>query len=343
MENINSEKQNSRVMDEKKKELEENPSEFFKSYNQYFSQKEFLEIYDGLLEKYRRDFLLRIRAIRPNFREKCIYSVEHLLGQILKENVEQKDYKTFFEYQIYAFLLRYDKLHDDIKEYINNKSETDLYSDDVFLTNMNHLYNLIIDYFEVIQYLEILHEKSPEKQIFINRNIPSNILFRYTYLMANGLLDTSNPAYYSNLAYLIRDSLEIRIKNALGILEIKNNDLPCKITSDVFVNFICKSKKIQMPTSIKKEILRKIFIWANYHIHLGVVLYSWQCLLILDYIRPLFEIGETEHQISIYGSISMEKKYYQEQLQNDLVQYLKKSGNNVTNIVLLKSPECMLV
>ena len=44
MENINSEKQNSRVMDEKKKELEENPSEFFKSYNQYFSQKEFLQL-----------------------------------------------------------------------------------------------------------------------------------------------------------------------------------------------------------------------------------------------------------------------------------------------------------
>ena len=343
MENVNSEKQNSRVMDKKKKELEENPSEFFKSYNQYFSQKEFLEIYDGLFEKYRRDFLLRIHAIRPNFREKCTYSVEHLLGQILKENVEQKDYKTFFEYQICAFLLCYDKLHDEIKEYINNNAETNLYSDEVFLTNMKHIYNLIIDYLEVIQYLEILYGKSPEKQILVKRNISSEMLFRYTNLMANGILAISNPAYYSNLAYLIRDSVEIRIKNALGILEIKNNDIPCKIASDVFVNFICKSKKIQMPISIKKGILRKIFIWANYHIHLGVALYSWQGLLILDYIRPLFGIGKNEDQFIIYGAISMEEKYYQEQLQNDLVQYLKKSGNNVTNVVLSESPECMLV
>lgn len=333
---------NLRYKAQKKKELKRNTLDFFDDYKSFFSQKEFLKIYESHLQNFKDNFLSRIHKLIPNFGNKK-YTVEFLLGQILRERVEKKDCKKFFEYQAYAFLFCYEKEWKEIKQYINSKRMVNLFSDNLFQTKIEHVKKLMIDAMEVIQYLELFYGHNHEQEIIINRKISGTDIFWYTNLMSNGIVDTSNDTYYSNLAYLIRDSLEIRIKNALGIIDIKDNDETCKITSDIFTSFLCTNSNIQIPVSINKSLLEKIFIWTNYHIHLGIRLYNWDFLLILEYISPLFEGGKNNNQISIYGSISMNKNYYQTRLSNDLVQFLTSLGKSVTNVILSKSPECMLI
>lgn len=327
---------------QKRKALKDNPLDFFESYRHYFSEKEFVKIYEIQLISFKENFLSRIHKLISKFGSKK-YTVEFLLGQILRETVEPKDCRKFFEYQAYAFLFCYNKICKEIKDYINNNKTKKIYSDNRFQIKLEHITKLMVDSLEIIQYLELSYGHNPEQQIFINRKISGTDVFWYTNLLANGIIDTSNDTYYANLAYLIRDSLEIRIKNALGILEIKDNAKSCKITSDIFTNFICTNPNVNIPNDINKSILEKIFNWTNYHIHLGIRLYNWEFILILDYISPLFGGGKNEHQVSIYGSISMRKNYYQTQLENDLIQYLINQGKTVTNVVLSKSPECMLV
>lgn len=333
---------NLRYKYKRKKALKQDTLDFFDNYKNYFSQKEFLKIYESHLHIFKERFLYRIHELIPNFGNKK-YTVEFLLGQILRENVEEKDCKKFFEYNAYAFLFCYEKKWKEIKDYINNKRKIDLFSDSLFQTKFEHIKKLMIDALEVIQYLEVFYGHNPEQEILINRKISGTDIFWYTNLMSNGIVDTSNDTYYSNLAYLIRHSLEIRIKNALGIIDIKNNEETCKITSDIFTTFLCTNSNIQLPSSINKSLLEKIFIWTNYHIHLGIRLYNWDFLLILEYISPLFEGGKNNNQISIYGSISMKKNYYQLTLSSDLVHYLTSLGKTVTNVILSKSPECMLI
>lgn len=144
---------------------------------------------------------------------------------------------------------------------------------------------------------------------------------------------------------MLRDSLELRIRNALGIIDISKVDgTPAKISNGDFVDFLFENKNISV-SKLNKTLIKKIFEWCNYHIHRGNVLYEWQLVLSYEYVQPLFKPGETSTQMSIYGSIQMTEDYYTNRLSNELEAFLinKNSENEGIKITLRNKPEALLV
>ena len=88
--------------------------------------------------------------------------------------------------------------------------------------------------------------------------------------------------------------------------------------------------------------MKKIFHWANYHIHNGSVLYSWQFYLINEYLKPLFQSAKNKSQWHISGSISMSQKYYETNLRKDIEEYLRKSNVDFDEILFWDKPEALL-
>lgn len=142
----------------------------------------------------------------------------------------------------------------------------------------------------------------------------------------------------------MRDSIELRIRKALGISQIILNNKPAKISNDDFVDFIFGNENITLP-KIDKGLVKKIFDWCNFHIHKGIVLYEWQLVLIYEYMQPLFASGETATQMHISGAVQMKEEYYKNSLAADLKTFIveKNPKNAGVKVSLLQSPEAMLI
>lgn len=140
--------------------------------------------------------------------------------------------------------------------------------------------------------------------------------------------------------FLIRQAIELRVKNALGINAIFYDFNFLKITPDKFIDFITNHKEIIFP--IKKSILKKIHNWTNHYIHGGIMPEVWKMDLAYQLLKPLFH-GDR----SIYGSIKIDRDYYKFKIENDIKKYLceKDSALKVEKIFIYKTPtpEALLV
>lgn len=316
--------------------------EFFREYKNIVYEESFVELVDYHIKNYKTEVLKRISSVDPKFTIKKI-KIENILPCILQDKIKKSDYNNYLKNNLQAFFHCYAELKSQIRDLCKSIPTEKLYSDERLDSCMNHLAKLVIDSLEILQAYEEFNNIPVYRSIGINRRLQGYELFWFTNNLSNGYIDYTNNAYYSSLAYLLRDSVEIKLKNALGIQEILNNETSIRITSNIFIDFVCDNPNISLPSSITKNLLKKIFTWCNYHIHMGIVLYEWQYLLIYEYLIPLFSTGKTETQWSIAGAISMKKDYYENNLKEDLRNFLLTININTTEIIITKTPEAMLL
>lgn len=266
------------------------------------------------------------------------------MQQILCENVKKDNMQNWFKYQCCALLYAYDEIVDKINNAIENTAEENLFKSELISANTQHLRKLVIDAEEFLMYLEASNNDTPKRQIGYNRSVKGFDSLWYANLLFNGIVDYSNNACFINLAFLMRDSIELRIRKALGISQILLNDKSAKIANDDFVDFIFDNDNIKLP-NINKAIVKKIFDWCNFHIHKGIVLYEWQLVLIYEYMQPLFASGETSTQLHISGAVQMNESYYKNSLASELETFLtQKNPKNIgIKVFLDMDPEALLI
>ncbi len=318
--------------------IESNFIQFLEHYREIISEEDFQVVFYNHLENFRKEKVERIKKLYPKFLNKK-YSNEHVISEIINFDVDEKDIKNNIKYHFYAFVVTYDSLSDAIKKLIDNKKVD--FNNAIFRSKLQLLKRVLLDIEELLPVVEKLFGNTPKSSLHMNRSLDGYEIFWFTNLYANGILDFSNQTYFFTYAFLLRQSIEIRLKRALGIYAIIKNRKQVKITSDRFVDFVYMNNSIKFP-DLKKSILKKIFYWANYHIHNGAILYSWQFYLINEYLKPLFQSAQNESQWHISGSISMPKKYYETNLRKDLEDYLRKSNIEFDEIVFCDKPEALL-
>jgi hypothetical protein len=149
--------------------------------------------------------------------------------------------------------------------------------------------------------------------------------------------------------FLIRQAIEVRIKNALGIHIIRRADNAniVKITPDFFFDFIYSNpENIKMP--ITKDKIVKIHRWTNNFIHAGLMPPIYKIWFAFKQLEPLFSPGVYNNIWDISGSITIRKEYYDLSMDNDLKKYINLRSRDksltVDNLIIEKmDPEALLI
>lgn len=107
---------------------------------------------------------------------------------------------------------------------------------------------------------------------------------------------------FSIMPTLIRQSIEIKLKNMIGLDKVEKVSggfkfVPISALLDFFSN---NPEFIYFPVCI--DLLKAINTWTNTFVHTGILPFCWQSLEAVDLIEPLFSIEDdmTGHY-SIYG------------------------------------------
>ncbi|MCK4328593.1 hypothetical protein KAX02_02000 [candidate division WOR-3 bacterium] len=146
--------------------------------------------------------------------------------------------------------------------------------------------------------------------------------------------------------FLIRQAIELRLKNAFGIDMITdNNGKILRIPGNRFIELLKDIPNDVIKFPVKRSLVMKIHKWSNYYIHAGFIPYTWEIEWAHYILDPLFSIGHFEQTWSLFGTIQIKKDYYN-QIETEIKRLISSYLNiNIKNIVVHRAqePECLLV
>ncbi len=147
------------------------------------------------------------------------------------------------------------------------------------------------------------------------------------------VLSTSTP-------FIIRQSIEYKIKRILGIDYILIDDNPDKRSMKKFFGAIRNNKEFYQIRNFNFDTIEGIHSWTNLYVHGGYRPESWQTETALNYLKPLFYSGETSQKRSYSRYAGVEVK------ESDLVDLkrntdrrIKKGVKGEVYIKWLRTPE----
>lgn len=129
----------------------------------------------------------------------------------------------------------------------------------------------------------------------------------------------------SSTPFIIRQSIEYKIKRILGIDFLLINDKPDIRTTEKCFKAIENNEVYYKTNGINFKIIKLIYSWSNTYIHGGYRPEPWQTETALNYLKKLFYSGETskKNNFSIYASIEVSK--------NDLPKIRELTENSLKN------------
>lgn len=209
--------------------------------------------------------------------------------------------------------------------------------------------------FDLKPYVEFFESKRDKNyEMFSGGKIYTIYPFEFNKLSGNLFWGSSyksevlDQRFALNLScFTIRQSLEIRFKNALGVSQLrdhKHNNI--KLKHDFFPNFIKANKEHFNLPDIDLVSLMKIYNWTNRIIHSGTSPRVWEVQYALKSVEPLFMTKELNLEegkrviSSIYGSIQI-KDYLRlkEKLKNEISLLLEHDRF----IIKFATPEAILL
>lgn len=255
-------------------------------------------------------------SVKKEFLIKKNYSNIHIAEQIFSKN-------EFTHHTCkYHIILIHQSVTLIKKELRKSKENNYPVSMDYIKGKLVLLRDILIDTYELIGKCEkYFLSKPPTFKLYRNRLITSrdiflsskNILRRYFYYVDNSFSSAS--------IFLIRQSIETKILNCLGIYNIVDiNGKPQKFRIDSLVEFISENNNIEFP--IEKSLLLKITKWTNIYIHRGVMDYHWVIMLAHNVLQPLFSMRQSTTAMHIHGAVKINKEYFDNHLYEDILRYL---------------------
>jgi hypothetical protein len=127
----------------------------------------------------------------------------------------------------------------------------------------------------------------------------------------------------SSTPFIIRQSIEYKIKRILGIDYLLINDKPDIRTAEKCFKAIENNKIYYKTNGINFKTIKLIYSWSNTYIHGGYRPEPWKTETALNYLKKLFYSGETskKNYFSIYASIEASK--------NDLTKIKELTENSL--------------
>lgn len=126
---------------------------------------------------------------------------------------------------------------------------------------------------------------------------------KFSYFTHKNIAETTCRNFnFSTMPTLIRQSIEIKLKNMIGLEKVEKvgggfKFVPINSLLDFFAN---NPNFIEFPVCI--DLLKAINTWTNTFVHSGVVPFCWQSLEAVDLIESLFSIkNDVSGSLSLHG------------------------------------------
>ena len=272
------------------------------------------------------DFEQWILSLKKDFSIKKKYSNEHIAEHILVYNEISKQ---TCKYHILAI----DKSISIIKNEIQLAKENEYPVEmDYIKGKLALLRDILLDSYELVGKCESFFlEKPPSFGLYRSRLFTSNDIFNSSKNLLRRYFYYIDNTHSSASVFLIRQAIETKILNSLGIYSIVGgNNEPVKFKFEKLVEFITNNENINFP--VQKSLLLKIAKWTNLYIHRGIMQYHWQIIIVHEVLKPLFSWGEGQTMRHLYGAVKIKKEYFENDLYNDILKYLNLEGNKINKI-----------
>lgn len=199
--------------------------------------------------------------------------------------------KAWFQAQIQAAINQIDKL-------LNNNSNFHKYYDGILSEHdlIKLSQELIHDLYELdsLSNKKINFEGNCSRPNFLS----SNQFFlhaKFSYFTKKLIPETTNRNFlFSSMPTLIRQAIEIKFKNMIGLEKVCSKKGDFKLVSISSILNFFNEKKIFLDLPLPIETLTAINTWTNSFVHSGIIPFCWQSLEAIDLIECLFSIKDEE-------------------------------------------------
>lgn len=327
------------LLDYSKKDL----YQFTIYYEHHIRKPDFWDIFENLYKTKKNEINKRIRTIFKDFQAskeinkffQQIFKIELEINKNDKKEQIKSKLDNYYKIQFKGMLYVFNEIFDEIVKY----KKIDNFCNRENFHGLFRYYKYLLINIDMILYdAEIKNNINNNSQIESDNRIKSSDVFASSKRLKLYLSSTNELSSFNTSVFLIRQSIELKIKNSLGIDYILNDfGLMEKIPGDNLINFVYNNKNISF-SIINKSIIKKIHKWTNYFIHGGFIIYIWQIHIAHKILEKLFT----------YDSITIEKDYYNNNLKIELENYIKKNcnrNNNLNNMQIkyLDKPEAHLI
>lgn len=183
--------------------------------------------------------------------------------------------------------------------------------------------------FDISELCQITGKKIGWEDSIVRANYLSSHQFflhaKFAYFTQKNIANTTSRYFdFSSMPTLIRQAIELKVKNMIGLEKIagKNGKFKMVSISALLNFFIDNGKFLEMPVSL--EDLKAINNWTNTFIHTGIVPFCWQSLEAIDIIEDLFSIEKKETgELNLFGFSYIAKGISLSELKIALDEYFK--------------------
>lgn len=142
---------------------------------------------------------------------------------------------------------------------------------------------------------------------------------------------TSRDMFYSLIPTLIRQAIETKIKNSLGIESIEPRGTIISISN--YIKFIKNNKELFcFPVSM--DSLSVINKWTNTFIHTGVTSYIWQSMEAIDIIEPMFTSYDENKRFNLNGFYYHNEGVTLNKVEEEINKYFLKKSKKIIKFKL---------
>ena len=238
----------------------------FLQYYQNVEEEKFFELFNCLFAKFRDEIFNRITACFSNFKP---YAYDHFIQQVFTIEVKTKNLDNYYKIQLSGLIHVIKKYNDIIKSFSKEKN---IYNIDSFNGIVNYFKYLIIGTYVIIEEIELQKNIKPIRYIGCQNRIDSNESYLCSHNMLYNLYPYSSLSGFNASVFLIRQAIELKVKNCLGINVIRDKDgRMIKMTSDKLIDFLYTNDNITLPY-VPKSLLKKVHAWTQIFIHGGFVI-----------------------------------------------------------------------
>jgi len=279
------------------------------------------------------------------------YSDEHIAEHIFVTAIHKDVFEHYLKYEIWALTGSLKRLTENITRMEDQNENEERIGDEIRL-----LREIVLEGIEFIDKAHLKIKGSALNLGFVKRGVAfsveifsaSKMLLRekiYSKKMGQDIIRPTS-------VFLIRQAIDIRIKNAFAIDYIcDNRGKPLPVSWSHLIEMINDNPDhIEFP--IKSSVLLKIHNWTQKHIHIGQFPNLWEVELAHFILEPLFASDEQtipkpdggySREMSRFGSIKITKEFYErveEEIKNKLASQYPQ-GVNVVRLPI--NPEAFIV
>jgi len=272
------------------------------------------------------DFESWLLSTKTDFSIKKEYSNEHIAEQVFINN----DFtKLTCKYHIIAISNSISILKKELQLAKDNNYPVEM---DYIKGKLALIRDILLDAYELVANCENhFLSKPPAFNLYRNRLFTSNDIFNSSKQLLRRHFYYVDNTFSSASVFLIRQAIETKILNSLGILSIlDSNKTPVKFRLESLVEFITNNEHIEFP--VQKSLLLKITKWTNIYIHRGLMQYHWLIILAHEILQPLFSMGVGNTITHIHGAVKINKDYFENNLHEDILKCLNFSNCEINKL-----------